>query len=38
MTGVLTVSSPRTLAQGRKLISGGATWTEALQWLDGLPA
>lgn len=36
LVGVLTVSNPRALGQGRRLVAAGATWAEAHEWLAAL--
>lgn len=36
LVGVLALSHPRALAQGRRLVARGAAWAEAEAWLAGL--
>jgi hypothetical protein len=36
VTGVLVMDNPAVLARGRRLLATGATWPEAVAWLDGL--
>lgn len=36
LVGVLTLSNPRALAQGRRLVAAGASWAEAREWTASL--
>jgi NADPH-dependent 2,4-dienoyl-CoA reductase/sulfur reductase-like enzyme len=36
LVGVLTVDNPRALAQGRRLVAAGASWSAAKEWVESL--
>jgi NADPH-dependent 2,4-dienoyl-CoA reductase/sulfur reductase-like enzyme len=36
LVGVLTIGNPRALAQGRRLVAAGTSWSHAEEWLAGL--